>query len=138
MVYFSSATVVYFCSALDNLPDAKRATASKVGAVLSTLYEEYQSHERQGDGTDFASENPLIRIVEDRVVIDAVASGDTGVLRADLEALGMQKAASFGRMVSGQLPIGAIADADALDSLQFARPVGAVTRGPKELRKPRS
>jgi hypothetical protein len=66
------------------------------------LYEEYASHERHGDGTVFESENDLIRIVEDRVVVDAVASGETSVLRADLEALGMQKAASFGRIVSGQ------------------------------------
>ena len=119
------------------LPDTKKATTSKVGAALSALYEEYKSHERQGDGTDFESENPLVRIVEDRVIIDAVASGDTGVLRADLEALGMQKAASFGRMVSGQLPIGAIADADALDSLGFARPAGAGRRGPERRGKPR-
>ena len=105
-----------------DLPDRKTATTTKVGVVLSVLHEEYTSHQRLGDGTDFESENPLIRIVEDRVVIDAVASGDTAALRADLEALGMQHAASFGRMVSGQLPVRAIADADALDSLQFADP----------------
>ena len=113
-----------------DLPDRKTATTTKVGVVLSVLHEEYTSHQRLGDGTDFESENPLIRIVEDRVVIDAVASGDTAALRADLEALGMQHAASFGRMVSGQLPVRAIADADALDSLQFARPAGAATRSP--------
>ena len=113
----------------DLLPNLKTATTAKVGAVLSALYEEYTSHERRGDGTAFKSENALIRIVEDRVVIDAVASGETSVLRADLEALGMQKAASFGRMVSGQLPIGAIADVNALDSLHSARYAGAATQG---------
>ena len=112
------------------LPGLKIATATKVGTVLSALHEDYTSHQSQGDGTNFESENPLVRIVEDRVVIDAVASGDASVLRADLEALGMQKASGFGRMVSGQLPIRAIADADALDSLQFARPAGAATRDP--------
>ena len=111
-------------------------TATKVGAVLTALHEQYTSHESQGGTTDFESENPLIRIVEGRVLIDAVASGDTGVLRADLEALGMQKAASFGRVVSGQLPIGAIADVDALDSLQFARPAGAATQRPAGQGKP--
>ena len=63
-----------------------------------------------------------------RVVIDAVASGDTALLRADLDTLGLRHAASFGRTVSGQLPIAALADADALESLQFARPVTAATR----------
>ena len=105
------------------VPDGK--ASSKVGTVLSELYEEFRSHERLGDGTVFASNSPILRIVEDRVVIDAVASGETDALRRDLEALGMQKAASFGRMVSGQLPIRAIADVDALDSLQFARTAGA-------------
>jgi len=114
-----------------DLPDLKTATTAKVGAVLSALYEDYTSHERQGDGTAFESENALIRMVEDRVVIDAVASGETSVLRADLEALGMQKAASFGRMVSGQLPVGAIADINALDSLHSARYAGATTQGPQ-------
>ena len=113
-----------------DLPDLKIATASKVGVVLSALHEDYISHQRQGDGTEFESERPSVRIAEDRVVIDAVASGNASVLLADLEALGMEKASSFGRMVSGQLPIRAIADANALDSLQFARPAGAATRDP--------
>ena len=59
-----------------DLPDIKTATTAKVGAVLSALYEEYKAHESRATGTDFESENPLIRIVENRVVIDAVASGD--------------------------------------------------------------
>ena len=91
------------------------------------MYEGYTAHERQGDNTAFAPSNPIFRLVEDRVLIDAVASGETEALRTDLEALGLQKAASFGRMVSGQLPIRAIADVNALQSLQFARPAGAAT-----------
>ena len=105
------------------MPDA---AASKVGTVLSALYEDYRSHERLGDGTVFASRNPTVALVDERVLIDAVASGDTEALRGDLEALGMQKAASFGRIVSGQLPIRALADVDALESLRFARPAAAV------------
>ncbi len=108
-----------------DVPDSPAAAASKVGAVLSALYEEYRSHQHLGDGTVFATESPIVRIVEDRIVIDAVASGETDALRKDLEALGMQKIASFGRMVSGQLPIRAIGDVNALETLQFARPAGA-------------
>jgi hypothetical protein len=99
---------------------------SKVGTALAALYEAHQAHERLGDGTTFTPTDPTLRLIEDRVVIDAVASGETDALRQDLDALGMEKAASFGRMVSGQLPIRAIKDADALESLQFARPAGAV------------
>lgn len=108
-------------------PGTDAAAPSKVGAVLSALFDDFQSHERLADGTVFASPGPMLRLVEDRVVIDAVASGETDALRTDLEALGMQKVASFGRMVSGQLPIRAINDANALESLQFARPAAAAT-----------
>ena len=111
-----------------DLGDTKTVTMAKVGAVLSAVYEEYRVQESQGGATDFESENPLIRITEGRVIIDAVASGETAVLRADLEALGMRDAASFGRMVSGQLPVKAIAEVDALDSLQFARLAAAAPR----------
>jgi Subtilase family len=62
------------------------------------------------------------------VAVDAVASGDVRALQADLEALGMPEAVAAGRLVSGQLPIAAIADMAALASLQFARPAYAITR----------
>jgi hypothetical protein len=62
-----------------------------------------------------------------RVTIDAIAAGDTQALLADLEALGLQEASAYGRMVSGQLPIDAIADLDALDSLKFVWPAYGTT-----------
>ena len=55
------------------------------------------------------------------VSIDTAAAGDPEVLAADLEALGLEGGAVFGRMVSGRLPIPAIPVLEALDSLQFAR-----------------
>ncbi len=55
-------------------------------------------------------------------MIDAVAVADAEVLLADLEALGLDHGATFGRYVSGRLPIVAIADAAALASLKSARP----------------
>ncbi len=76
----------------------------------------------------------LMRVQNDHVLIDAAASGDANTLLDDLVGLGLQSAAVFGRMVSGWLPVDAIAEAAALASLQFARPsyqpvtnVGATT-----------
>ena len=77
------------------MPDGEAAAASKVGTVLSALHEEYRSHERLGDETVFVSKDPIFRIVEDRVVIDAVASGETDALRGDLEALGNAEGSQF-------------------------------------------
>ncbi len=106
----------------------KDGPMAKVSGDLSVLYAEYVSYLEQGRVKTFKPSNPLLRVIADRVVIDAVASGDAGALQSDLEALGMQKAAAFGRIVSGQLSIGAIDDMAALDSLKFARPVYAATR----------
>ena len=73
----------------------------------------------------FRSKDPLVRVVDDRVVVDAVASGDVNALKSDLISLGMQEAVAFGRIVSGQLPISAIPAMAALPSLNFARPASA-------------
>ena len=63
-------------------------------------------------------------MVADRVMIDAVASGNVDALNADLQALGMQDVAVFGRTVSGRLPISAISALSGLAGLKIreARP----------------
>jgi hypothetical protein len=100
---------------------------TKVSHDLLVLYQEYQAYLIQGSGGALKPSNAVLPVINDRVVVDATASGDTGTLLTDLEALGLQKAASYGRMVSGQLPIDAIDDLDALDSLNFVRPAYATT-----------
>jgi hypothetical protein len=99
----------------------------KVNPDLATLYDQYTAYRAlQGTGR-FQPSNPLLRVVDDRVVIDAVASGDVTALQADLVALGMHGSVAVGRIVSGQLPISAIAALPALTSLKFARPAYATT-----------
>ena len=106
----------------------KGGSLAKVSRDLAVLYDEYVSYVERGSGETFKPKNSLLRVIDERVVIDAVASGDAGALQSDLEALGMKKAAAFGRMVSGQLPVLAIDDMAALDSLKFAQPAYASTR----------
>ncbi|MEE8075132.1 MAG: hypothetical protein V3T60_05860, partial [Candidatus Binatia bacterium] len=107
----------------------KRGPMAKVGLELASLHEEYQSYVTlKGGSKGFKPSNRLLPVRANRVVIDAVASGDAGALQADLEALGMQNTAAFGRIVSGQLPIDAIEGMAGLGSLRFARPAYAMTR----------
>jgi hypothetical protein len=94
---------------------------SKVSADLAQLQQRRASPQPPGGGGREPA-NPAIRIVDDRVLIDAVASEDVNALKADLEALGMRDAVAFGRVVSGQLPIRAIDALNGLATLQFARP----------------
>jgi hypothetical protein len=110
---------------------AKPRALSKVGPELAALYDEYSAALAAEKAAGFRSANPLVRVIEDRVVIDAVASDDVNVLKADLESLGMQQAVAFGRIVSGQLPIPAIPAMSGLPSLDFARASSAMLLDPK-------
>jgi hypothetical protein len=101
---------------------------SKISPELIALYKEYSSHLASGSQERFRSNDPLVRTFEGRVIIEAVAAGETAPLQADLMTLGMQNSASFGRMVSGQLPIASIPDLANLPSLIFARAALAITQ----------
>jgi hypothetical protein len=102
---------------------------SKVAPELITLYEEYSSYLASDKRGAFKSANSLARVIDDRVLIDAVASGDANVLKMDLEALGMKQGVVFGRIVSGQLPILSIRSIAALPSLNSARMASALLQG---------
>ena len=106
--------------------DAKKEPMAKLAHSLVTLHEQYSTYLTQRSAVPFSSSDPLVKLVDNRVVVDAVASGDVNSLKADLESLGMQHAVAFGRFVSGQLPISAIPAAARLTSLRFARSAVAV------------
>ena len=106
----------------------KDGPMAKVSGELRTLYDEYLAAQR--GGTPFSASDPLVRIIDDRVIVDAVASGDVAALEADLRVLGMQGSVSAGRMVSGQLPISAIGALSGLSSLRFVRAATSVTFPP--------
>ena len=116
-------------AALGQSPGDFRAGAmGKSGVALSDLHDEHMAYGGRVPGIVFKSKNPLLRLVGDRVIIDAVAAGNPNALRADLEALEMQDISQVGNVVSGLLPIASIDDMEALGSLQFARPSYAMTR----------
>jgi cytoskeletal protein CcmA (bactofilin family) len=70
----------------------------------------------------------LLRIIDDRISIEAAAEDDPNAALADMKALGLKNGKVYGRMVSGQLPISAIGDLENLTSIRFVRPVMAMTR----------
>jgi len=106
--------------------------STKVDPSLAALYQEHQAWRRATAGhpgpAAFRSKDPLMRLSDGYVVIDAVASGDPERLRTDLERLGMKHSAVYGRMVSGGLPITAIKGLESLESLKSVRPAMARTR----------
>ena len=99
----------------------------KLADSLVNLYDQYALYLTQRSAVPFGSSDPLVKLVDNRVVVDAVASEDVNLLKADLESLGMQHAIAFGRFVSGQLPLSSIPAVARLTSLRFARSVVAIT-----------
>ncbi|MFQ5568540.1 MAG: CSLREA domain-containing protein, partial [Rhodothermales bacterium] len=78
-----------------------------------------------GQGNNLVADpfGPLPLPVRDgMVLIDAVASGDVADLEADLAGLGLQEGSTYGRVLSGWLPIGSIEALKSLTSLRSARP----------------
>jgi hypothetical protein len=107
----------------------KSGRAAKVAPELIALHDEYASYLASDRARVFRPSNPLVRVIEDRVAIDAVASGETSALQADLMALGMRGAAAFGRVVSGELPISSIPAMAELTSLNSARAATGLVHG---------
>jgi hypothetical protein len=110
----------------------KSGRGAKVAPELIALYDEYSLYLASGKARAFRPSNPLVRVIDNRVVIDAVAAGETSALQTDLTALGMRGAAAFGRIVSGELPISSIPAMAALRSLNSARAATGMVHGGQE------
>ena len=115
-------------SLLENAQAARLRSRPRVSAALVQLAEEYSDHLRAGTGKSFKSKRSLLRIANNRVVVDAVASEDAEQLQKALESQGMTHSARFGRIVSGRLPIQAINGLEHMPQLNFIRPAIMINR----------
>src|SRR5262245_52901459 len=97
--------VLIFAGSPAKAQTRKDGPMAKVTQHLAALHEQYTVHMAQRSAVSFRSNDPLVRVVNDRVVVDAIASGDVDSLKSDLISLGMDNAVAFGRIVSGHLPI---------------------------------
>jgi hypothetical protein len=109
--------------------DPTAGRTAKIASELVALTDEYSAYLSAKKTGAFRPANFPGRIVDDRVLIDVVASGEADLLRSELTSIGMRHAVAFGRIVSGELPIAAIPNLAALASLKFARSAGAATHG---------
>ncbi|HYE35968.1 S8 family peptidase [Methylocaldum sp.] len=105
----------------------KGSVSAKVGQTLSKLHNEYRAFQGRAANTHakpetFQPRTEMVQVRGNYVAIYAVASNDSGVLRAGLEKLGMKDVTVSGRVVSGWLPIPAIGQLEAVPGLQFVRP----------------
>ena len=112
-----------------------KAEAGKIGPLLHGLYLERTAPQRAEALRKSAGQLSAAPLpVEDGLVlIDAIATGNAQHLLADLEAMGLQDGSSYGRVVSGRMPVERLGDLNALGTLVSASPslysknVGLVT-----------
>jgi hypothetical protein len=114
--------------------DDKDGAMEKISPELLALYDAYLAAQRRG--IPFTVNDPLVRVVDDRVIVDAVASGSVAALETDLRSLGMRETVSAGRILSGQLPIASIAALASLQSLRFVRAAASGTHGGTGQKRP--
>lgn len=100
---------------------------AKVGSRLARVYREYEQYQKSAVAQPFSPSSSLLMVRSGYVVIDAIAARSPQALLADLEALGLQRGATVGNVVSGRLPIEALPEAASLSSLRAARPSVAMT-----------
>ena len=121
----SPTTPAFLGPQVSGITDVKAGGFAKVGGRLARLYSEHATYSQQGGRRvlgKFAPSDPIVKLVDSSVVIDAVATtDDAAALLSDLKALGLTNGVSFGRTVSGRLPIAKIEAMAGLPSLHFAR-----------------
>lgn len=100
----------------------KHRSMAKVSSDLLSLWAEHQAYSKEANPRTFQSKNSLLPVYDGRVVVDAVAAGNTDTLLADLQKLGLQRTSTYGSFVSGLLPIESIDEMVHMKSLQFVRP----------------
>ena len=101
-----------------------KSTTPKISQGLIDLYKNYRARDQEGSGDPNGAgprTPPSLPSSNEFVTIDAIASKDAGILKTDLEALGLKNAAVFGRLVSGIFPIAEIPKLANLKSLKFVR-----------------
>jgi len=102
-------------------------TDSKLSPELQKLYDKTTGARK----AQVAGEKPLVQndamnkylqIKGDRVVVDITVKGDMTGTKAALQQLGLNITGVYGRVISGLIPITALPQLAAVNSIQFARP----------------
>ena len=131
------ALMVPGAAIVSSMQDAAAAGKDAVGAMtkmdpaLVSVQEQQAgaaARSLQAQEVSPLSSASVAQVVDGKVLIDAVATGQGSELLAELEALGLERGSAFGRMVSGWLPVGALELAAELGTLQAARPAVALSQ----------
>ena len=110
---------------------AKSGPMAKMNPQLSDLAVKAAPNADPIDKTASVVESPLedasIQSIDGMVVVDIATHGDAAELLVQLEALGLQRGAAFGHVVSGLLPVDALPGVAATGAVVSIQPSVAMT-----------
>jgi len=133
-VFSLFAVVLSSCAGAHSEPKPAGAPGKtgRIDPALLDLYIEYREFlDRSSQNEEFKTHQLKVTIIEDRVLVDAIAANNVETLRQDLINLGAVNAYTALRTVSCQIPILAVPELQELQSLKFARLAIAITRTTK-------
>jgi subtilisin family serine protease len=106
---------------------APRKTSSRLSSDLKKLYDDNGARAKVVQSTKKPTQpedamNAYLQIKGDKVVVDVTVKGDVQAARAELVKMGFQVKASYGRVISGLIPIRSLPQLESAASIRFAKP----------------
>ena len=110
--------------AVKPLADAK--SSEKLSPSLKNLHEKIvlktQQNNTDRKGGTSADLEKFMQIKGDKVLVDFTAKGDIGIAKKQLQKMGVIITATYGRVISGYVPIKILPQIEAENSIRFAKP----------------
>lgn len=102
-------------------------TSSKLSNDLKKLYEDKGARAKVVQSTRKPSlpedaMNAYLQIRGDKIVVDVTVKGDIQAARTELQKIGLECRASYGRVISGLMPISSLPQLESAATIRFAKP----------------
>ncbi len=107
---------------VQSIPTISKSNVSDDLLALEKDYKTASGRQRSGK-VGFQANNILLQVYGNKVIIDVVAKeGEAETLVAALQEKGMEVTGTFGRVISGFMPISSLGSLQAVTGLQYAAP----------------
>ncbi|HLK30730.1 MAG TPA: S8 family serine peptidase [Puia sp.] len=112
-------------------PPGTPKVSSKLSPDLKNLYDNSSSAQSNAKAVQSLGAKPLppnngldkyMQIKGDKVVVDVTAKGDVNAAKTELQKMGFEVKAVFGRVISGIISISSLPQLEAATNVRFARP----------------
>ena len=102
-------------------------TSSSLSSDLKKLYDTKGAHAKVVQSTKKPTlpedaMNAYLQIKGDKVVVDVTVKGDIQATRTELQKMGFQFKAAYGRVISGLIPISSLPQLESATTIRFAAP----------------